>query len=244
MIKTDLDIFYLGNNLETISSITDDTATFVFEAVPAGSGYGYIISTNYQGTTYKYESDYPINTESVVISIYNSSNANFQDISILSQTLVVTAADPTTEQIQAIGLVELENSGSLTFLPNMAEAAKMEFLRFSLPENVTDLDVQSSLRGGQILQVGLGFAITTPIPPGKHELAYTFTSPYLDGNFSFKHSLPIGTNNFKILIPKNIVNKKENYIATYIIRHNYLFISIMLLILTIEWLLRRRMGLM
>ena len=42
----------------------------------------------------------------------------------------------------------------------------------------------------------------------------------------------------------NIVNKKENYIATYIIRHNYLFISIILLILTIEWLLRRRMGLM
>ena len=42
----------------------------------------------------------------------------------------------------------------------------------------------------------------------------------------------------------NIVNKKENYIATYIIRHNYLFISMILLILTIEWLLRRRMGLM
>ena len=42
----------------------------------------------------------------------------------------------------------------------------------------------------------------------------------------------------------NIVNKKENYIATYIIRYNYLFILIILLILTIEWLLRRRMGLM
>jgi hypothetical protein len=42
----------------------------------------------------------------------------------------------------------------------------------------------------------------------------------------------------------SIVEKKENYIATYIIRHNYLFISIILLILTIEWFLRRRMGLM
>ena len=42
----------------------------------------------------------------------------------------------------------------------------------------------------------------------------------------------------------NIVNKKENYITTYIIRHNYLLISIILLILTIEWFLRRRMGLM
>ena len=199
-----LNVFKLGENIDTLATNTNSDGSFNFDGVPGGIGFGYIITVGHDGVTYKYESDYPINTESVVISIYNSSNANFHDISILSQTLVVTAADPTTEQIQAIGLVELENSGSLTFVPNMAEASKMEFLRFSLPEDVIDLDVQSSLKGGQILQVGLGFAITTPIPPGKHELAYTFTSPYLDGNFSFKHSLPIGTNNFKILIPKNI----------------------------------------
>ena len=42
----------------------------------------------------------------------------------------------------------------------------------------------------------------------------------------------------------SIVKKKENYIATYIIRHNYLFILIILLIITIEWSVRRRMGLM
>ena len=42
----------------------------------------------------------------------------------------------------------------------------------------------------------------------------------------------------------SIVNKKENYIATYIIRYNYLFILIILLIITIEWSVRRRMGLM
>ncbi|MCL0032006.1 hypothetical protein M1N14_00975 [Dehalococcoidia bacterium] len=199
-----LNVFKLGENIDTLTTNTNSDGSFNFDQIPGGIGFGYIITVVHDGVTYKYESDYPINTESVMISIYNASNANFQDISMLSQTLVVTAADPATEQIQAIGLVELENSGSLTFLPNMAEAAKMEFLRFSLPENVTDLDVQSSLRGGQILQVGLGFAITTPIPPGKHELAYTFTSSYLDGNFSFKHSLPIGTNNFKVLIPENI----------------------------------------
>ena len=42
----------------------------------------------------------------------------------------------------------------------------------------------------------------------------------------------------------SIVNKKENYIATYIIRHNYLFILIILLIITIEWFVRRKMGLL
>ena len=42
----------------------------------------------------------------------------------------------------------------------------------------------------------------------------------------------------------SIVEKKENYIATYIIRHNYLFILIILLIITIEWFVRRKMGLL
>ena len=199
-----LNVFELGENIDTLTTNTSTDGSFYFDGVPGGIGFGYIITVEHDGVTYKYESDYPIKTDSVVIQIYNSSNTNFQNISIISHTLVITAADPSIEQIQTIGLVELENVGSLTFIPNMTEASKMEFLRFSLPENVIDLDVQSSLRGGQILQVGLGFAITTPIPPGKHELAYTFTSPYMDGTFQFQQSLPIGADSFKILIPKSI----------------------------------------
>lgn len=199
-----LNVFELGENIDTLTTNTSTDGSFYFGGVPGGIGFGYIITVEHDGVTYKYESDYPIKTDSVVIQIYNSSNTNFQNISIISHTLVITAADPSIEQIQTIGLVELENVGSLTFMPNMTEASKMEFLRFSLPEDVIDLDVQSSLRGGQILQVGLGFAITTPIPPGKHELAYTFTSPYIDGTFQFQQSLPIGVDSFKILIPKSI----------------------------------------
>lgn len=199
-----LNVFELGENIDTLTTNTSTDGSFYFDGVPGGIGFGYIITVEHDGVTYKYESDYPIKTDSVVIQIYNSSNTNFQNISIISHTLVITAADPSIEQIQTIGLVELENVGSLTFMPNMTEASKMEFLRFSLPEDVIDLDVQSSLRGGQILQVGLGFAITTPIPPGKHELAYTFTSPYIDGTFQFQQSLPIGVDSFKILIPKSI----------------------------------------
>ena len=199
-----LNVFKLGENIDTLITNTNADGSFNFAEVPGGIGFGYIITVEHDGVTYKYESDYPIKTDSVVIQIYDSSNTNFQSISIISHTLVITGTDTATEQIQTLGLVELENSGSLTFIPNMAEASKMEFLRFSLPEDVIDLDVQSSLRGGQILQVGLGFAITTPIPPGKHELAYTFTSPYTNGNFSFQQSLPIGANSFKILIPRNI----------------------------------------
>ena len=39
------------------------------------------------------------------------------------------------------------------------------------------------------------------------------------------------------------INKKENYTINYKIRHNYLFISVFLSILALEWFLRRRVGL-
>ena len=47
----------------------------------------------------------------------------------------------------------------------------------------------------------------------------------------------------KLLDYINIVQKKENILGKHTIRYNYLFISILFLIFTIEWLLRRRVGL-
>ena len=41
----------------------------------------------------------------------------------------------------------------------------------------------------------------------------------------------------------NIINKKDYFVIKYTLRNNYFIISIIFLILTIEWLLRRRLGL-
>ena len=51
-------------------------------------------------------------------------------------------------------------------------------------------------------------------------------------------------NHESLLDDINIITKKEDSIAKFTMRYNYLIISIIFLILTIEWLLRRRMGLM
>ena len=41
----------------------------------------------------------------------------------------------------------------------------------------------------------------------------------------------------------SIINKKENYVMKYTLRYNYFFISIIFLMMALEWLLRRRIGL-
>jgi hypothetical protein len=51
-------------------------------------------------------------------------------------------------------------------------------------------------------------------------------------------------NHESLLDEMSMIERTENYLAKYTMRYNYLIISTIFLLLTIEWLLRRRMGLM
>lgn len=194
-----LNVFKLGDSLETRESLTDNEGRFSFEEVPGGEGFGYIISTEYSGATYTYESDYPLLIETVELVVYESTTSG-EALKVRSHTLVVNAADPDSQLMNALELVGLENTGDRTFVPDNTQAGQMDLLRFSLPTKVSDLDVQSSMRGGQILQVNLGFAITTPVPPGTYEIAYTFRASYSGGKLTFDHALPFGADTFRVLL--------------------------------------------
>ena len=194
-----LSVFNLGDNPETRESAADADGRFSFEGVPGDEGYGYIISTEYAGAVYTYESDYPLTTEAVGLTIYESTNSGGA-IEVRSHTLVVNNADPDTQLMNALELIALENTGDRTFVPDITQPGIMDLLRFSLPSTAVDLDVLTSMRGGQILQVDRGFAITTPVPPGAYEIAYTFRTSYWDGKLSFDHALPFGADTFRVLL--------------------------------------------
>ena len=194
-----LNVFNLGDNLETRESSADAEGRFRFEGVPGGEGFGYIISTGYAGAVYVYESDYPLPSEPVELIVYESTTSG-EAIKVRSHTLVINSADSDTRLMNALELVGLENTGDRTFVPDITQAGRMDLLRFSLPSTATDLDVQSSLRGGQILQVDLGFAMTSPVPPGTYEIAYTFRSSYSGDKLTFDHALPFGADTFRLLL--------------------------------------------
>ena len=198
-----LDVFNLGDNLDTRNTVADAQGRFSFEGVPGGDGFGYIISIEYASAVYMYESDYPLTTDLVELVIYESTN-NGEAIKVKSHTIVVNGADPDTQLMNALELVGLENTGDRTFVPDISQPGIMDLLRFSLPSQTVDLDVQTSMSGGQILQVDLGFAITTPVPPGAHEIAYTFRSPYSGGKLTFDHALPFGADTFRVLFLNDI----------------------------------------
>ncbi len=204
-LSVTLSVFRLGDLQETLETVTGTGGGFAFSDVPGGEGHGYILSAEYGGIVYTYERDYPLPIEPVTLMVYESTDSR-DSIAVSSHSLVVGGVDPDGQTIEILELVGLENSGDRSFLADLsqAQAGQMAFLRFSLPTTSTDLDVQSSMRGGTILQVDRGFAMTTPVKPGEHEIAYSFRTSYSAGGLTFDHGLPFGAASFRVLLPEGL----------------------------------------
>lgn len=198
-----LEVFSLGERLETRETVADVQGLFRFPGVVGGQGYGYIIRAQYEGGLYSYERDYPLPSEPVKLVVYESTSS-MEAIKVIGDILFVNSAESNSRSVNFLELVSLENTGARTFVPDLTQVGSMNFLRFSLPLAARELDVQSSLRGGQVIQVDRGFAMTTPVPPGSHEVAYTFVASYEGGEITITHSFPLGADTFQVLVPQEL----------------------------------------
>ena len=194
-----LDVYRLGERIESMNTVSDADGSFSFDSVPGGFGIGYILSAQYAGGFYYFERDYPLPPEPVELLVYESTSDG-EAVRVKVHTLVINGADADTGLMNVLALVGLENSGDRTFVPDVPQAGMMSFLRFSLPLSAGEVDVQSNLRGGSILQIDLGFAMTTPVPPGSYEIAYTYQAAYEDGKIAYTQSFPFGAETFRVLL--------------------------------------------
>ena len=194
-----LDVYRLGERIESMNAVSDAGGLFSFEGVPGGFGIGYILSAQYAGGFYFFEKDFPMPPEPVELLVYESTSDG-EAVRVKVHTLVVNGADADTGLMNVLALVGLENSGDRTFVPDAPQAGMMSFLRFSLPPLAGEVDVQSNLRGGSVIQIDLGFAMTTPIPPGSYEIAYTYQAAYEGGKLSYTQSFPFGADTFRVLL--------------------------------------------
>ena len=146
---------------------------FDFPDLTPAMGDGYLVEVLYQGVAYSVQVPADTPGSPVVLTVYETTG-DPGVLAVLNSTLILARGDEAERSIGALAVVQLENRSDRTFFATPGESAPMDLLRFSLPRGAEDLDVQAFLEGGHLVQVDRGFALTTPVPPGVHDILFTY----------------------------------------------------------------------
>ena len=192
-------------SVATIETVAGAGGAFRFDGVPTPSdGGSAALVAAYGGTRYRRVIAPSELSERLTLTVYEST----QDVGVVStteQSIIVAGIDPATRRIAAVQLFTLENRSDTTLVPDLSAPpmiGQFSFLRFSLPAAAADLDVSTNLVGGEVIPVGTGFAVTAPVPPGRHQVSFTFTVPYEGDSIAWRDNTLQGAESLGLLIPE------------------------------------------
>ena len=187
--------------LDDLTATTDASGRFRFE-FDYDSALEYGVSVRYQNTVYGTDIDLSSGSPApVTLTVYESSS----DDSIVSAgavSLLLASVDETAQTVAALEIVELVNESNLAYVPG---SGVMELLRFGLPPGATDLNLDTGLIGADFVQVDRGFALLASVPPGEHEIMFSYEFPYDTQKFSLSKSYRYGAETARILTPEEVM---------------------------------------
>ncbi len=191
----------------TYNTTTDEEGKFTFEAVaPLGSDGSYVLVMDYADMRYIELLDSAALAEPAGLTVYETTR-DIEVIQIDRQAMIIADINETDREVRALEVLSVSNTSDRTLLPeltNITNPADINFLRFSLPTNASELSVQSTLPGGDIIPMGTGFAVTAPVLPGEHELTYTYKFPYQGDSVTFNQRLIQGAEQYQVLAPVSL----------------------------------------
>lgn len=206
-VPTELEVtLYLGLESgveQTFSTLTDSKGQFRFESVIRDQSLLYAVTTVYRGASYRVFLPSPPESDWVQLQVFEHTT-HADQLYQNSGLLIVVDVDPAEQTVGFFEVVQVSNLGDRTVVPDLAQAGEMDIMRFGLPLGALELDVQSELTGGSIVQVDTGFGLTTPIPPGEHSLVYTYRAPYQRDILDLTRSFPFGGGVFYVLVPQDL----------------------------------------
>ena len=191
-----------GTLADTGQAQADADGSFVLEDVMLIEDASYNVSVDYGGVFYS-RSLFPEQLADEVVITVNEATEDAGIMRVDRQVMVISDFNVAERTATTTEFVLFTNPTDLTLRANLetARPGMFSFMRFALPPDAADVTVQSSLRGGDVISVGSGFALTASVPPGEHSVDFAYTFPYEGGGLEFRNSLPQGAQIFQILVP-------------------------------------------
>ena len=145
----------------------------------------------------------PADWSDIELVIYERTKA-LDDIWISSYSLLVPSIDARSRTMGVLGAIDLRNEGDTVWLPDLADPALtgLQLLRFSVPAGFSELSVESDLPPGNVMEIGTGFALSTPAPPGDFNILFSFLLAYDGNGFEFPLNLPFGADEVRFMMPE------------------------------------------
>ena len=200
-----LRVFLNGELVDFHTATPDSDGRFMFLDVLQEGNLLYILTATYLDIPYQVELVPESELSDVRLTVYES-GATLEEITLTGWSLFILAADSGARSLSTLEVVTVVNRGDRVFVPDLTNGADMAFLRFPLFPGATNLEVESELPRGQVLQVDQGFAITTPVPPGEYGVAFTYTVPYSGTELDLSRTFRLGTGTFRLLIPEDMAS--------------------------------------
>ena len=187
-----------GVPVATVEATTDDQGWFRFDAVEYDPTFAYGISLTYQDAIYVLNVDLSNGDPGpITLEVYDSSDDE-DALSASLASVLFAWADSADQTVSTLEIVKIVNRSDHTYVPG---SGVMGFLRFGLPPGAQGLRVDTALPGADFIQVDEGFALLASVPPGEHEVMYTYRFPYSGTAVEFTKSLRYGADLLRVLAP-------------------------------------------
>ncbi len=188
-----------AESYDSSETTTDGEGRFRFDDITFDASLIYAVSVRYQDALYGTEVSLADGTPPPVIIEVFDAVYDQAVIRVGSASLLFADADRTTQSITALEIVKVINDSEFTFVPGTG--GPMNLLRFGLPPDAEGLQVDTRLLGADIVQVDRGFAVLGSVPPGEHDIMFTYRFPYEGTEETFTKSLPFGADSLRALSP-------------------------------------------
>ncbi len=176
---------------------------FEFKNIKIESSFTYFLIINHQEMpTVLFLQDID-DLSNIEIEIYQRSYIP-ENIEVNDYSIMIPYIAPNSNTVSILGLISLTNTGNESFMADLSDPniSGVNLLRFSLPENFQNLSVDSDLPPGNVMQIPTGFALSNPVPPGEHQILYSYSMPQNITEIPFSIRLPFGAKKFKLLAPE------------------------------------------
>ncbi len=193
-----LNIYLDEAEVDTADTKSDTEGQFMFDGLSTAPGYGYEMVIKFEGADYysdRLNFDEGETTKSTGVIVYDATTSDGAIKVAMSHMIVYIEEDSLLVKRYYL----LVNEVDRTYIGE-ANVEKPVALRFSLPEDATELQSTMGLMDCCIVRNEEGFHDTMPLLPGSKEMAFSYRINQSSGTFEFSQMINYPTDRFDFLV--------------------------------------------